>query len=39
MRPHARAGCEEEGWRREGADMATVKQRTDRYVEDRKWLR
>lgn len=28
-----------DGWRREGADMATVKQRTDRYVEDRKWLR
>ena len=26
------------GWRQEGADMATVKQRTDRYVEDRKWL-
>ena len=26
------------GWRREGADMATVRQRTDRYVEDRKWL-
>jgi precorrin-2 dehydrogenase / sirohydrochlorin ferrochelatase len=26
------------GWRANGADMATVKQRTDRYVEDRKWL-
>jgi len=26
------------GWRQDGADMATVKQRTDRYVEDRKWL-
>lgn len=26
------------GWREEGADMATVKQRTDRYVEARRWL-
>ena len=26
------------GWRAEGADMTTVKHRTDRYVEDRKWL-
>lgn len=26
------------GWRAEGADMATVKQRTDRYVGTRRWL-
>jgi precorrin-2 dehydrogenase/sirohydrochlorin ferrochelatase len=25
-------------WRAEGADMATVKHRTGRYVEDRRWL-